>query len=403
MGAIKHTLQSILKLNMSPRQEKFYQWKLDSYKKVKIVPFKKIKQISDEIESWFNDENIIAKQCFANAFDVSTTIPGVNYIEGEIDVFGMPIEHAWNEYKGKHFDLTSEFALHGKTPVKEYVMYQKFSSKEIWKYAEKAMHKGPFIPLYYKDQLKEHKYTTPSYNTFLNERKNFYTDLSFVSKELNKVKDEIVDKDLGNLEIERILDKAFYPYNVSFENGWGESAFNSMSRVALISAATENSADIIIYYADHFYETFEDDEYWDEFVSVVRRLLRHEFIHHQQIKNIAVGKTSYQLQQILNKSGVEPGKQYDYLWSKYEIQAFAAEAVEELRNVGYTDEEIINKIRTRKDLEESDILFMYMELFNAPDSLYDKKDKRDIKEMKHNKTVLNRLFKEMYTYIKSKK
>jgi hypothetical protein len=71
-------------------------------KDVEIEPIKEI----GEIETQHLKPKL--KQCYLNALAVCITNPKVQYVEGYIEVHGVPIEHAWNCYKGKHFDITQE-------------------------------------------------------------------------------------------------------------------------------------------------------------------------------------------------------------------------------------------------------------------------------------------------------
>lgn len=54
--------------------------------------------------------DLIPKSCYFNAALVGKFFQkkGMEYVEGETILFGISIVHAWNFYKGKHFDLTAE-------------------------------------------------------------------------------------------------------------------------------------------------------------------------------------------------------------------------------------------------------------------------------------------------------
>ena len=64
--------------------------------------------------------------CYMNAQTIATRAmgdPDVKYIEGLVTVHGVPIDHAWVEYKGKVFDPTSytkNFKLKQNWPEGEY-------------------------------------------------------------------------------------------------------------------------------------------------------------------------------------------------------------------------------------------------------------------------------------------
>lgn len=48
------------------------------------------------------------KNCYLNALAVCIENENVEYVEGYIEVHGVPLDHAWNCYEGIHFDITQE-------------------------------------------------------------------------------------------------------------------------------------------------------------------------------------------------------------------------------------------------------------------------------------------------------
>ena len=55
----------------------------------------------------------------------------INYVEGKMECFGIPIEHAWNEYKGQYFDATREIALKEEVQGREYLALGTFDSDDV--------------------------------------------------------------------------------------------------------------------------------------------------------------------------------------------------------------------------------------------------------------------------------
>lgn len=55
-------------------------------------------------------EHILENLCFKNAYYVATLLSGAKIIEGLIiaNASGKAHRHAWNFYKGEHFDLSHE-------------------------------------------------------------------------------------------------------------------------------------------------------------------------------------------------------------------------------------------------------------------------------------------------------
>jgi hypothetical protein len=77
------------------------------------------------------------KECYRNATLISCAIPGCNYVEGKFAPFGFGIEHAWNEYKGKYFDATSELVLNSVPEETEYVALGEYTAPEVMAICER--------------------------------------------------------------------------------------------------------------------------------------------------------------------------------------------------------------------------------------------------------------------------
>lgn len=69
------------------------------------------------------------KECFRNAYQIAE-IGGYEYVEGLVNVCGLPIEHAWNKTTdGRYFDAT--FDLLGLEPGEEYTSLYEVTWKDI--------------------------------------------------------------------------------------------------------------------------------------------------------------------------------------------------------------------------------------------------------------------------------
>ena len=86
----------------------------------KVVQLTPIREVLTEAEINFILEYIKPRQheCYRNAHE-ATRILGVKYVEGFVEVGGLPIDHAFNKRGDKYFDITTELVL--KEPCKEYV------------------------------------------------------------------------------------------------------------------------------------------------------------------------------------------------------------------------------------------------------------------------------------------
>lgn len=98
-------------LPMAEERKKFVEWQLWEARSVKVSP---ISELPESIRGFILSHTKHAppriKECFANAANLSLSNEYINYHEGLASSI-IPVEHAWNSYKGIHFDITSEIAL----------------------------------------------------------------------------------------------------------------------------------------------------------------------------------------------------------------------------------------------------------------------------------------------------
>lgn len=232
------------------------------------------------------------------------------------------------------------------------------------------------------------------FDKFLLERNFDLVSTDFIKKTFNKIKSDLVGKDFGNLEIEQILNKNFAPKGITFEMGFGTPQFSSMGEVGIINSFIDTTGHITIQYKDYFYEIFEDEYLYIDLINVISRTVSHEQVHLQQLKKIKSDKNKYELENVLSKITKNPENQYEYLSSKQEMMAFAVEAVEEFRNLNYSDKEILQKIKKPfDDTSESDIMFMYTNYFDYRGNWLNSKDRKEMQR------ILNRFLNYMAQYI----
>lgn len=67
----------------------------------------------------------VMKECYVNAYRLSEFMTGVDYCEGQLMCCGIPIDHAFNKYKGKYIDITIEIALNSKIDD-EYILFKEY-------------------------------------------------------------------------------------------------------------------------------------------------------------------------------------------------------------------------------------------------------------------------------------
>lgn len=71
------------------------------------------------------------KNCFADAFRTADLLgqEGVEYCEGYMIVYGIPIEHAFNSYNGSFFDVTREIGGNDDVRKNQYVFLKSWDAE----------------------------------------------------------------------------------------------------------------------------------------------------------------------------------------------------------------------------------------------------------------------------------
>jgi len=142
-------LENLVKITHGKQQD-YFRAQLNVAKPVKVESLHSV--LSPDEISVVKRLGIKAKGCYHNAWKVATTIPGVKYVEGYTFLYGVPIEHAWNEKDGKYFDVTEELALQNRLNS-DYTVILELDKFEIYKYAEKTGHSGPYIQIWFKENF----------------------------------------------------------------------------------------------------------------------------------------------------------------------------------------------------------------------------------------------------------
>ena len=96
-----------------PTLSAFYQWQIDQLTPIPIQPVADIKGLKEKIDGIkaLLHTPLKLKKCYTNAWLLSKTIGDpdpIQYVEGfwlhDMDLCG----HAWNSWRGQHFDVTGE-------------------------------------------------------------------------------------------------------------------------------------------------------------------------------------------------------------------------------------------------------------------------------------------------------
>ncbi len=194
----------------------------------------------------------------------------------------------------------------------------------------------------------------------------FNINVSFVKKQLTKVKPKLIKKKLGNLEINNILNNSFLGYGIYFDIGFDhESTNNFYGEVRIIKGAIDENGVIYIYYYSDFYTIFEDDYLWNDFIKVVESIVYHELVHQKQLS-----RSKGRLKTVNTSSNLK------YLSNKHEIMAHAQQFIFDAFRQGYTKPTIKNLLKSKehiKDFISIDSFWKYYDYFGSYD--FDKEDK----------------------------
>jgi len=202
-----------------------------------------------------------------------------------------------------------------------------------------------------------------------------HTDTKFID-ELNLVKNKVLEKNLGTYEICEIFNDKLRKYGLVFrQEGFSVSDNSEYAKSWIRGAGTNERGIVTIFVEDEFYKVFDYEGEWNNFIKVLKRIVSHELVHKGQISRIKA-KNKEQSGEILRKLGdderltITSGEARKYLSRKMELMSFAKEAIEEFRDIGYTDKQILNRIRKPLDKniypskEESHIFYRYTDYFD---------------------------------------
>lgn len=151
-------LENICKMT-SGKQHEYFQKMLESSH---VVNCKKMSEILPKhILECVNCIDIKTGECYRNATLISQLSKDIHYVEGRMEFLGIPIDHAFNEYKGNYFDVTREIALH-EVPGKddEYLCIGIYDFDDVIDTINNTngFYGGIWSKKYhYKDRLKIHK------------------------------------------------------------------------------------------------------------------------------------------------------------------------------------------------------------------------------------------------------
>lgn len=193
-----------------------------------------------------------------------------------------------------------------------------------------------------------------------------YTELqskaNFCVIEINKYKNRLLNQNLNNNEIEGELNDICFDYDIQFEYKDGHADFSEYSEVGINGARYYTNGRLIVFYDEMFYETFEDDHLFDRFLKMLKIVLIHEYTHQMQISNMKVEP----------KGTMGINGDYEYYSNVQEIMAHAHEAIQQLIDDGYSQNDIKDLLRSPENndgpsYQESNAFFVYYQWFYDTD------------------------------------
>ena len=100
-----------------------------------------------------------AKMCYKNAYMLCDYFDmeghDVKYVEGYLNMRGLPIEHAFNCVDGKYVDITMELALGKDMNEDSYISIGEFSTDEVRRVLLKNGYYGQIYETLFLDRYKE--------------------------------------------------------------------------------------------------------------------------------------------------------------------------------------------------------------------------------------------------------
>ncbi len=87
------------------KQKEWFQWQKDNGK---TVTMENPEDVYPMITKEWSEKRLKVKDCYKNATTICGLDPEIKYVEGIMMLWNqIPIEHAWNSYRGRYFDATS--------------------------------------------------------------------------------------------------------------------------------------------------------------------------------------------------------------------------------------------------------------------------------------------------------
>ena len=137
-------------------QKEYYQCMIDDAKEVQI---KSVYDVftEEEIERIKSRVKPKAKECYANSYHLCTAgLLGYNilYCEGYTEVYGIPIEHAFNKVNDSYVDITLELVIGDDVKSKNYILLGEYQPNKALELMAKN---GVYGGCYQENFFETHK------------------------------------------------------------------------------------------------------------------------------------------------------------------------------------------------------------------------------------------------------
>lgn len=147
---LMENLKAIANLT-SGKQREYFEAMLQGAHTVYCEPMAEV--LPDELLKRVKQVKIEKKQCYKNSTLLCQLSPDIRYVEGKMECFGIPIEHSWNEYKGRFFDATREIALKESVVGREYLALGIFEPSEVFNVIVERGYYGDILSEMFRKKL----------------------------------------------------------------------------------------------------------------------------------------------------------------------------------------------------------------------------------------------------------
>ena len=160
-------LASMSKLDR--RQHQYYEWIANNAQLVNVTSIQKLVELQPKFAMWLLDADFRKHECYSNAWQVCSHAFGshnmkIQYVEGQLDIYGIGIDHAFNKVidwsTGKtqefYIDVTSEIVLAKDAQElagTQYLVFKNFDYQEAMSLLLKTKMYGCVFQQWFRDNI----------------------------------------------------------------------------------------------------------------------------------------------------------------------------------------------------------------------------------------------------------